>query len=167
MKRIRLLVPVLALLLALLPSSAIASTPTTYQESVLGIETGPPQSTATCPTPNSVSSFAGIARGTLSGVFGIAVCHTPLDHSATILGGAFTVSNGTTSVTGSFARGGTVSYVSMIVIDSLCIQKYAVSGGLLPSPGHFTGKLVHYGFWTGRSCSVFFATISGSAELTG
>jgi hypothetical protein len=165
MKRMRLLIPVVALVFALLPSSAFAS-PATYQESVLGVETGPPQSTATCLTPDSVSSFAGIARGTLNGVFQIAVCHEPLNPipgtSAKILGGTFTLANRTTKVTGSLGSGGTVSFVSTSVINSLCIETYAVSGG----PEHFAGKLVHYGHLTGTSCNVFFATISGSALLT-
>ena len=163
MKRIRLLVSVLAFAfaLALVPASAIASEPTTYVEFVVGIETGVPQSTPTCP---SVSSFAGIARGTLNGVFQIAVCHTPLDTSASILGGVFTISNGTTTVTGGFSNG-TVVLVSTFVSGSLCIQRFAVNGGLLPA-GQFGGRLVHYGVWTGSSCNVFFATISGSAQLT-
>jgi hypothetical protein len=173
MKRFRLLVPVLGLVLALLPSSAIASTPTTYQESVLGVETGQPTA---CPDPapasSSLSSFAGIARGTLNGVFQIAVCHTALAPSATILGGTFTLRNNRTTVTGYFAPGGTVTAESPYVIGSLCIQKYTVSGGLFSKtwtkiPGIFAGKLVHYGLLTGTSCDpVFFATISGTATLT-
>lgn len=162
MKRFRLLIPVVALVFALLPSAAFAST--TYHESVLGVETGPPQITAGC--SGSVSSFAGIARGTLNGVFQIAVCHKPLDPStnpsATILGGTFTLANRTTKVTGFLGSGGTVSLVSTSLINSLCIETYAVLGG----PENFAGKLVHYGHWTGTSCSVFFATISGSASLT-
>ena len=115
--------------------------------------------------PNSVSSFAGIARGTLNGGFQIAVCHTPLEPSAEILGGTFILSNGTTTVAGGFASGGTVTYVTTFVTGSFCIQKFAVSGDLLPS-GHFAGKLLHYGSGTASSCNVFFATISGGAELT-
>ena len=164
MKRIRLLIPVVALVFALLPSSAFASA--TYTESVFGVETGLPQSTATCLTPDSVSSFAGIARGTLNGVFQIAVCHTPLNPSAgtsaAILGGSFTLSNRTTTVHGTFGPGGTVSWVRTSVIGSLCIQKYDVSGG----PELFAGTLLHYGHGTASSCNVFFATISGSALLT-
>src|SRR5205085_9166250 len=119
MKRyIRLLVPVLGLVLALLPSSALAST--TYMESVLGVETGIPQSTPQCPYPDSVSSFAGIASGTLNGGFQIAVCHTQLGTSATIEGGTFAISNGASTITGSFAPGGTVTLVSNSVIGSLC-----------------------------------------------
>jgi hypothetical protein len=164
MKRIRSLVPVVVLVFTLLPVSAFATTPTPYHEAVFGVETGPPQSTATCGAPSSVSSFAGIARGTLNGVFLIAVCHTPLSPSATILGGTFVLRNRTTTVTGAFADGA-VSFVSMSVIDSLCIQKFTVSGDLLPS-GQFAGTLLHYGHLTGSSCNVLFATISGSALLT-
>lgn len=164
MKRIRLLVSIMALGLALVPLSAMAST-TTYTESVHGVETGLPQSTKSCPSPWSVSPFAGVATGILNGGFVIAVCHTPISPSgATIEGGAFTISNGGTTVTGAFKPGGTVSPLSSQVSGSLCTQKFFVSGGLLPS-GHFWGTLVHYGFWTGISCNVFFATISGNATL--
>jgi hypothetical protein len=163
MKRFYLTVPVFAVLLALLPSTALASTQ--YQESVFGIETGTPQSTLACPSPNSVSSFAGVAKGTLRGVFAIAVCHDPLAPNATIRGGTFVVSNGTTSVAGAFEPGGSVTYVTTAVIGSLCIQKFAVSGQLDPGPGHFAGNLLHYGALVAGSCNVFFATISGSAVL--
>ena len=161
MRRIRLLVSILAFGIALVPSSAIASS--TYN--VLGVETGPPQSNQSCPAPNSVSSFAGIAGGALNGVFQIGVCHTALGSGgATILGGAFTITNGATTVAGAFAPGGTVGPPNLRVTGSLCIEKFLVSGGLLPS-GQFGGKLVHYGVWTGSSCNVFFATISGSATI--
>src|SRR5439155_23861811 len=143
-------VPVIALVLALLPSTALAST--TYTESVLGVETGPPQSTPSCLDPNSVSPFAGIARGTVNGGFQIAVCHTPLMPSAKILSGTFILSNGTTTVAGGFASGGNVTYVTTFVTSSFCIQKFAVGGDLLPS-GHFAGKLVHYGSGTASSRS--------------
>jgi hypothetical protein len=113
----------------------------------------------------AVSPFTGTAHGTLNGIFTIAVCHTPLSPSATILGGIFTVSNGTKTISGQFAPGGMVQFVSTDVEGSLCIQTYVVSGALLPA-GNFAGTLIHYGYWTGASCSVFFATISGRALLT-
>jgi len=163
MKRIRLLISIVAVGLALVPLSAAAGT--AYTETVRGVETGLPQSPASCPAPNSVSSFAGLATGTLNGGFVISVCHTALGpRGATILGGAFVISNGATTVRGAFAPGGVVFPPSLQVNGSLCIQRYVVSGGL-PS-GHFGGKLTHYGFWTGSSCDVFFATISGNATLT-
>ena len=162
--KIRLLVLLLGLGLALIPSTAMAAT--TYTESVKGVETGLPQSTASCPAPNSVSSFAGIASGTLDGGFQIAVCHTQLTTSgATIDGGAFRFSNGTTTVNGAFKSGGKIFPPSLSVSGAFCIQKYTVTGGLAPA-GHFGGTLTHYGFWTGSACNVFFATISGSATLT-
>jgi hypothetical protein len=169
MKRIRLLVPVLGLVLALLPSSAIALTQTTYHESVLGIETGQPTACLAPAPGTSLSSFAGFARGTLNGVFQIAVCHTALPN-ATIVGGTFTFHNSSTTVTGKFGSG-TVSAESPQVIDGLCIQKYTVSGDLSSKTwskirGNFAGKLVHYGLLTGGSCNpVFFATISGTADF--
>jgi hypothetical protein len=165
MKRIRLLVSVLAVGFSLLPSTALASA---YSESVFGVETGIPVPCPAAFASDSLSSFAGIASGTLNGTFQIAVCHTPLVglSGATILGGTYAVSSGTTTVTGQFASGGTVSAPKIIVAGSLCIEKYAVSGSLLPSPGQFLGTLVHYGFSSGISCNVFFATISGSAQIT-
>jgi hypothetical protein len=164
MKRIRLLVSIIALGLALAPLSAIAST-RSYIESVHGVEIGLPQSTQSCPSTWSLSPFAGVAAGTLNGSFLISVCHTPIGLSgATIEGGVFTISNGATTVTGAFAPRGTVTPLSSHVTGSLCTQRYFVSGRLLPS-GHFGGTLVHYGFWTGISCNVFFATISGNATL--
>ena len=69
------------------------------------------------------------------------------------------------NVAGFFAPGGRVTFQSMDVTDSLCVQRYAVSGSLLPS-GSFSGTLVHFGFLNGGSCQVFFATITGSAQLT-
>ena len=83
MKCIRLLVPTVALILALLPVTALAST--NYHEAVSGVETGFPYSTEACPAPDSVSPFAGLANGTLDGTFMIAVCHTQLNPSAEIL----------------------------------------------------------------------------------
>jgi len=162
--KIRLLVLLLGLGLALVPSTAMAAT--TYTESVKGVETGLPQSTASCPAPGSVSPFAGIAWGTLDGTFQIAVCHTQLAPSgATIKSGAFTFSNGTTTVSGAFKNGGKILPPSLSVSGAFCIQKYKVTGGLSPA-GHFDGRLTHYGIWTGSACNVFFATISGSATLT-
>jgi hypothetical protein len=162
MKCIRLLVPTVGLILALLPVTALAST--NYHEDVSGIETGFPYTTYDCPAPNSVSPFAGLANGTLDGTFMIAVCHTPLSPSAEILGGSFVLTSSAKTVIGRFARGGTVSLVGESVSDGTCTQTYAVNGGLLPD-GKFSGALVHYGLWTGSSCSIFFATISGRAEL--
>jgi len=162
--KIRLLVLLLGLVLALIPSTAMAAT--TYTESVRGIETGLPQSSSACPAPSSVSPFAGIATGTVIGTFQIAVCHTQLTTSgATIKSGAFTFSNGTTTVNGAFTNGGRIFPPMLSVSGAFCIQTYVVTGGLSPA-GHFGGKLTHYGFWTGSACNVFFATISGSATLT-
>jgi hypothetical protein len=162
--KIRLLVLLLGLGLALIPSSALAAT--TYTESVNGIETGLPQSTRACPATSSVSPFAGIATGTIIGTFQIAVCHTQLTtKGATIKSGAFTISNGTTTVNGAFKYGGKIFPPSLSLSGAFCIQKYKVTGGLWPA-GNFAGKLTHYGIWTGSACNVFFATISGSATLT-
>ena len=76
----------------------------------------------------------------------------------------FAVTDGTTTVTGQFASGGTVTLIDQSVIGTACTQTYAVQGGLLPS-GRFSGTLVHYGYWTGTSCNVFFAMVTGTAHL--
>jgi len=157
----RSLIPALACVLAVLPASASAST--NYHESIAGIETGIPYSTASCPAPNSVSPFAGVASGTLDGTFQVAVCHTPLSPNAEILGGSFVLISTTMTVSGQFAPGGTVSLVDQSVTDGTCTQTYAVSGELQPA-GKFSATLTHYGVWTG-SCNVFFATITGRAAL--
>jgi hypothetical protein len=162
MKWIRPVVFGVALWLALVPTAVLAST--NYREAVSGIETGYPYSTVSCPAPNSVSPFSGIAQGTLDGTFQIAVCHTPLNPNAEILGGSFVITSGPTTVTGQFARGGSVTLVGQSVLGATCTQTYAASGGLLPA-GKFSGTLVHYGLWNGSSCSIFFATISGRAVL--
>src|SRR6266550_827128 len=162
MRWIRLVVSSIALVLALAPTAVLAGT--NYREAVSGIETGYPTSTDSCPAPNSVSPFSGVAQGTLDGTFEIAVCHTPLNPNADILGGSFVIKSGTTSVAGQFAPGGTVTLVSESVLAGSCTQTYAASGRLLPA-GKFSGTLVHYGSWTGSSCSIFFATISGRALL--
>lgn len=162
MKHIRRLVPILAIALALLPSSAIAST--TYEESVLGVETGNP---TPCGGTDSLSSFAGIASGTIDGVFQIAVCHTPLSLAvATIKSGTFVLRDDETTVLGGFASGGLVSPISASPLTGFfCTQTFGVSGGLTPR-GHFAGVLVHYGYVVAGSCNVKFATISGNATLT-
>ena len=162
MRRVRLMIAGFAGALALIPATALAAT--NYHEAISGIETGYPYSTDTCPAPDSVSPFAGTAQGTLTGTFQIAVCHTPLNPNAEILGGTFAVSDGTTTVTGQFASGGTVTLIDQSVIGTACTQTYAVRGDLLPA-GSFTGTLVHYGIWNGSSCNVFFATVTGTAHL--
>ena len=165
MKRLYLFGSVIAVLVALLPTEALAST-TTYTESVVGIETGTPTS---CPGNNSLSSFAGVVFGTLNGTFQAAICHTPLNPGATILGGTFLMSDGTTTVTGTFASG-TVIHLVDLFAGSLCVQKYSVSGALVtgfPPVGNFVAALTHYGFRDGAACHVFFATVAGRATLTG
>lgn len=164
MKRLRFVVPVLGLLLALLPAGALAATH--YTEQVEGVETGVPQSTPSCPAPWSVSPFAGAATGTIDGVAQLSVCHTPLSPNATIEGGTFSISGANGKVTGQFAPGGSVIYLGTLSTGGgFCLQQYSVSGGLLPR-GSFNGSLTHYGFETGAGCSIFFATITGTAEFS-
>jgi hypothetical protein len=157
-----------ALILALLPLGALASTP--YSESLFGVETGVPQSTATCTAPMSVSPFAGYAHGTITGGFRASICHGPLTSagSAAILGGVATVSSGRTVVTATFLPGGTITQSGpTAATGAWCVQRYVVVGSLAgKSRGTFTARLTHYGYWDGLACHVFFATVSGRATLT-
>ena len=146
--------------LALLPATALAAG--TYRESVQGVETGFP---TTCPG-GSLSQFAGTAEGRIDGVFAIAVCHTSLDGSASILGGTYSVSGSQGSLSGAFT-GGSVSLVDAFAYAGglLCEQVYSVSGTLTPAGSTFTGTLVHYGVVASGSCVPYFATITGTAVI--
>lgn len=157
---IRPLLIATSVVLALLPTAAIAST--TYYEKVAGIETGVPVSCAV--NGDSLSSFAGVAFGTLNGTFAAAICHTPLGTSATILSGSFALSNQSTTVIGAFTGGTVTMSGPTLVFGSICVQNYTVAGTL--SNGTFGGKLTHYGFEVGSTCNVVFATVAGRATLT-
>jgi hypothetical protein len=163
MKRIRLLLAGLAVVLSLLPSTVLAAGP--YTESVFGIQTGFSPSAAACQGAE-LSSFAGTAHGTLNGVFQIDVCHTQLDTTARITGGTYTLTNQETTLTGSFVPGGSVLLLAQNNYGALCIQRYAVSGGLTPGGG-FSGILTHVGFVANGSCNVFFAFITGTTLIAG
>ncbi len=158
---IRPLLIATSVVLALLPTAAIAST--TYYEKVAGIETGVPVPCAV--NGDSLSSFAGVAFGTLNGTFAAAICHTPLGSTvgstAYIVGGAFALSNG---VTGTFTAGTVTMSGPTLVFGSICVQNYTVAGTL--SNGTFGGKLTHYGFEVGSTCNVVFATVAGKATIT-
>lgn len=138
---------------------SIAAAGTTITEHVTGVETSFPTSCS----GGSLSTFIGLASGPLTGFWSAAICHTPLDKSASILGGTFVVQSKTTTVRGSFT-GGSVIFASEIDSFGLCIQTFRVSGTL--TDGTFNAVLTHYGVRTASGCRVFFATISGTATLT-
>jgi hypothetical protein len=152
-----------AAVLALLPTAAAAST--TYTESISGVETAIPTGCATANSGDSSSPFAGVALGTINGVFSAAICHTPLPNATILSGGVFKLTSISRSVQGGFA-GGTVRQVGPTkIVFFTCIQKYAVVGALTPG-GTFSMQLTHYGLWDGKTCHVHFATVTGKATLT-
>jgi hypothetical protein len=149
------------LLFALLPSTALAAT---YTEStVAGVETGVPTACSPPVSGDSLSSFAGVAFGSVNGTFNASVCHTSLSATtpAKIVGGVFTLTNGSTTASGGFT-GGSVTFEGAHFLGGLCVQKFGVAGTLTRG-GNFTATLTHYGF--GGACTVFFATVAGSATV--
>ena len=163
MKRVYFVGLASAVLLALLPTAAAAST--TYKESISGIETGVPTACGPVNSGDSLSPFAGIALGTLNGAFAAAICHTALPNATILAGGVFKLTNAIVTVSGGFA-GGTVTQIGPTqVFLFTCVQKYAVVGALTPA-GSFVVQLKHYGFWDGKTCHVHFATVVGTAILT-
>jgi hypothetical protein len=162
MKRVYLIGLATAAVLALLPTAAAAST--TYTESISGIETAVPTACGPANSGDSSSPFAGVALGTINGVFSAAICHTPLPNATILSGGVFKLTSISTSVSGGFA-GGTVKQIGPTqIIWFTCVQKYAVVGALTPA-GTFSAQLTHYGLWDGKTCHVHFATVIGKAAL--
>lgn len=163
MKRVYLIGLAIAGALALLPTAAAAST--TYTESISGIETAVPTACGPANSGDSSSPFAGVALGTINGVFSAAICHTPLPTASIVSGGVFKLTSISRSIQGGFA-GGTVRQVGPTqIVFFTCVQKYAVVGALTPG-GTFSIELTHYGFWDGKTCHVHFATVMGKAALT-
>jgi hypothetical protein len=149
-----------AVFLALVPTTVLAGTYT--EPTVAGIETGVPVP-GCAGDQTSLSSFAGLAFGSINGVFTASVCHTPLTSTgANIVGGVFTLTNGTTTASGEFT-GGTITPSTTTLIGNLCLQKFAVVGSLTKG-GSFSAILTHYA--VGAACAaVFFATVRGSATV--
>jgi hypothetical protein len=163
MKRVYVFGLATAVLLALLPTAAAASS--TYSEAITGIETAVPSACGPANSGDSLSPFAGVALGTLNGAVAAAICHTPLPNATILPGGIFKLTNTFVTVRGGFA-GGTVKQIGPTqVFLFTCLQKYAVVGTLTPA-GSFVVQLKHYGIWDGRTCHVHFATVTGTATLT-
>src|SRR2546430_5511161 len=94
-----------ACVIALAPMARAAETPTTYQERVVGVETGLP--TKCSNGIGDASSFAGGALGTLNGTFSATICHSTLGSTGGTInqGGSFVLSGQGTIVGGVFTGG--------------------------------------------------------------
>src|SRR5256885_3896594 len=97
-----------ACVIALAPMARAAETPTTYQERVVGVETGLP--TKCSNGIGDASSFAGGALGTLNGTFSATICHSTLGSTGGTInqGGSFGLSGQGTIVGGVFTGGSVV-----------------------------------------------------------
>ena len=159
-----------ACVIALAPLARAAETPTTYQERVVGVETGVP---TTCSNGSGqASSFAGGALGTLNGTFSATICHSDLGSTGGTInpGGSFVLSGQGTIVGGVFTGGSIVPVPGATGhFGTFCFENFWVMGGLVSTsgyPGSFAAVLTHYGTWTGISCNVTFATVAGRATIT-
>jgi hypothetical protein len=151
--------------LTLAPAAAIAAEAPAYSDPVSGLEYA---------AAVTQGSFVGTALGAMPGAWSATVDHTPLDTSATITGGEFSLAtyrDGTlTTITGHFTAG-TIQQLSGF---TGCVsQQYAVNGLLgnvgFRSPGSGTGTfaatLTHYRTTIFGSCVTYSASISGSLSL--
>jgi hypothetical protein len=134
----------------------------------VGIETGQPTF--------GVSPFAGYAFGQLPGPWTAAVAHGTLPTTqgayGTITEGTFTLTSSRT-VTGVFnlnEKGIQLLGTSSDEDSGFCTETYLISDTLkLLSPwgsGTFVAVLKHYGFLIAGHCQVFFATVSGTVDLS-
>lgn len=159
-----------ACVIALAPMARAAETPTTYQERVVGVETGLPTSCSN--GIGDASSFAGGAFGTLNGTFSATICHSTLGSTGGTInqGGSFVLSGQGTIVGGVFTGGSIVPVPGATGhFGTFCFENFWVMGGLVSTsgyPGSFAAVLTHYGTWTGTICNVTFATVAGRATIT-
>lgn len=162
MRILRVAAPLSLVLVLLFATSADAAT--TYTDALSGIEYF---------ATSTEGFFTGTASGDLPGTFDTQVIHTPLDTTATITGGSFTlytvIGGNATTVTGMFASG-TVSQVDKNK-HGCRDQHFAVSGTLTNAgvdgsgTGTFEATLTHYRTRVGAQCITYFATIIGSVSL--
>ena len=161
-------------LMALLPTTAFAAS--TAREAISGVEVGIPVPCGPSGSSDSMSSFAGAARGTINGVWSASVCHTALSiipgETATISGGVFQVSGisgwSYVRVSGRFSSGsigtGTESDYTIKGVGT-CTQVFGMSiNGTGPSD--FAATLVHYGAFFDGTCHVLSATLNGTGHIT-
>jgi len=166
----RLAIAVGVALMALVPTTAFASTAT---ESISGVEIGIPVACGPSGSGDSLSTFGGAASGTINGVWSASVCHTGLSThgvAATISGGRFRVSGlagwryvaaSGIFVGGSISPGIETDYALNGVGTCTQIFRLSISG-----TGTFTATLVHYGAFFNSSCHVLSATLRGTGQIT-
>jgi len=167
----RLAIAVGLALMALIPTTAFAAS--TATESISGAELGIPTACGASGSGDSLSSFGGVASGTINGVWSASVCHTGLSThgvAATISSGRFRVSGvaGWRYVTtsGSFVAGSISPGIETdYVVNGLgtCTQVFGLS---ITGTGTFTATLVHYGAFFDSSCHVLSATLRGTGQIT-
>jgi hypothetical protein len=159
-------IPFILALVLMSESIANASTTTTYDDSLSGVEY--------YATP-TLGAFTGTASGDLPGTFDTQVQHTPLTTTATITGGSFTlytiIGNALATVSGQF-KDGLVTQTDKMK-GGCRNQHYAVTGALQnvgvggagTGTGSFDATLTHYRVRVGRECITYFATIAGTVSL--
>src|SRR2546421_8377903 len=136
-----------ACVIALAPMARAAETPTTYQERVVGVETGLP--TGCNNGGGQASSFAGGALGTLNGTFSATICHSTLGSTGGTInpGGSFGLSGQGTIVGGVFTGGSIVPLPRATGhLGTLCFGKLSGRGGLGSAsgvPGRFASGRTH------------------------
>ena len=169
----RLAVAVGVALMALTPTTAFAAT---ADESISGVETGIPTACGQSGSGYSMSSFAGTAGGTITGVWSTSVCHAELSiaHGATakISGGTFHVSGfrgwSYVRIYGNFSWGSVdlgTETVHAIAGVGTCTQVFRVRL-VGTGPSTFNATLMHYGAFFAGSCHVVSATLNGTGHVT-
>jgi hypothetical protein len=162
-------------LMALVPTTALAAS-RTATEAIVGVETGIPSACGPSGSGESMSGFAGVATGTIKGVWSASVCHTDLSIApgpkASISGGGFHVSGvadwRVVRLSGSFTSGSIDAGTEIDHVISgvgTCTQVFGLSitGS---GPSSFTATLMHYGVFFAGGCHVLSATLSGTGHIT-
>lgn len=155
-----------ALILSSVPQIALAADSVTYTDDVTGRELF---------ATSTLGVFAGTATGSLPGSWSAYIWHTPLDPSAVITGGSFslatTIAGSAARVRGTFVLGGTVTQTGGFT--GCADQTYLVQGTLAQvgvgggaGTGTFSATLTHHRslLW-GRYCVTYKATVLGQVVL--
>jgi hypothetical protein len=159
----------MAMVAALIPLAALASTPKTYSDGITGAEYY---------ATSTDGKFAGAATGDLPGTWLADVQHAPLaSTTVNITGGTldvYTVVKGHgAKVVGNFADTGTITPTSGF--GSCGTQTFSVTGplndvGVSGQPdigsGIFQVTLTHYQFSLFGTCITYAASVTGSVTLT-
>jgi len=153
--------------MAVAVSSAAAATGLSTAYAVAGIETSIPT--------NNTSTFAGAAVGSGgdAAVWKASVVHQALSNcpfgsntSCAITGGFFSLASSSGArLTGSFTSGS----VTPVSQQTPCgKQVFGIAGALATTsgPASFTARLTHYRTLLFGTCITYFATITGSVQLS-